>query len=213
MTNAARPVFQHQGPATNCVIGGRKLGWSSCTAYAMAMGIDSATGGAHRPTGCKIRDLTDDTDDHGTNLRQVAEVAEAHGDVERVAAHEAAVAVGVGPEQSRGQALVDQRQAHEALEDAPVLEAQHVLAFGNDAEKRGRKDFKNVLDGQHFAACGARRDPSAAAAGKMQTDYTPFLDANGLKGAIYGIIIILIAAFRPTGLLSLPWARWFRLRA
>ena len=78
MTNTARPVFQHQGPATNCVIGGRKLGWSSCTAYAMAMGIDSATGGAHRPTGCKIRDLTDDTDDHGTNLRQVAEVAEAH---------------------------------------------------------------------------------------------------------------------------------------
>src|SRR6266576_2147551 len=78
MTNAARPVFQHQGPATNCVIGGRRLGWSSCTAYAMAMGIDSATAGAHRPTGCKIRDLTDDTDDHGTNLRQVADVAEAH---------------------------------------------------------------------------------------------------------------------------------------
>lgn len=78
MTTAARPVFQHQGPATNCVIGGRKLGWSSCTAYAMAMGIDSATAGAHRPTGCKIRDLTDDTDDHGTNLRQVADVAEAH---------------------------------------------------------------------------------------------------------------------------------------
>jgi hypothetical protein len=78
MARAARPVFQHQGPATNCVIGGRKLGWSSCTAYAMAMGIDSATAGAHRPSGCKIRDLTDDTDDHGTNLRQVADVAAAH---------------------------------------------------------------------------------------------------------------------------------------
>jgi hypothetical protein len=26
---------------------------------------------------------------------------------------------------------------------------------------------------------------------------------------VYGIIIILIAALRPTGLLSLPWRRWF----
>ena len=81
MTAAARPIFQKQGPDTNCVIGGMKLGWSSCTAYAMAMGIDSATAGAHRPSGCKIRDLTNDTDDGGTNLNQVADVALQHYDV------------------------------------------------------------------------------------------------------------------------------------
>jgi branched-chain amino acid transport system permease protein len=39
------------------------------------------------------------------------------------------------------------------------------------------------------------------------------LAGRGIDLIVYGIIIILIAAFRPTGLLSLPWARWFRLRA
>ena len=51
MVTAVRPVFQKQGPETNCVIGGEKLGWVSCTAYAMAMGIDSATAGAEAAIG------------------------------------------------------------------------------------------------------------------------------------------------------------------
>jgi hypothetical protein len=46
----------------NCVIDGEALGWASCTAYSMAMGIDSATAGAKRPSGCKIRKLTGDKD-------------------------------------------------------------------------------------------------------------------------------------------------------
>jgi branched-chain amino acid transport system permease protein len=37
------------------------------------------------------------------------------------------------------------------------------------------------------------------------------LAGRGIDLIVYGLIIIVIAAFRPTGLLSLPWGRWFRL--
>jgi hypothetical protein len=80
VVTAVRPVFQKQGPETNCVIGGEKLGWVSCTAYAMAMGIDSATAGRKRPSGCKVRKLTGDKV-KGLMLSQVAEVALEHYDV------------------------------------------------------------------------------------------------------------------------------------
>ncbi len=74
-----RPAFQHQGPANNCVIAGKKLGWKSCTAYAMAMLIDVATHGEHRPKGARIRKLVDPRDaEGGLTLRQVADVAEEH---------------------------------------------------------------------------------------------------------------------------------------
>jgi len=36
------------------------------------------------------------------------------------------------------------------------------------------------------------------------------LAGRGIDLIVYGLIIIVIAAFRPTGLLSLPWSRWFR---
>jgi hypothetical protein len=71
-----RPVFQRQGPGTNCKIAGKNLGWESCTAYSMAMGIDAYTGGRIRPTGCKIREGTGDLIG-GLTLRQVADVAQA----------------------------------------------------------------------------------------------------------------------------------------
>jgi hypothetical protein len=74
MTAMPRPKFQRQGPASNCKIDGLELGWVSCTAYAMAMGIDAATAGARRPSGAKVRKLTDDTEG-GLKLRQVADVA------------------------------------------------------------------------------------------------------------------------------------------
>jgi hypothetical protein len=80
LVTAVRPVFQKQGPETNCVIGGEKLGWVSCTAYSMAMGIDSATAGRKRPSGCKVRKLTGDKV-KGLMLSQVAEVALEHYDV------------------------------------------------------------------------------------------------------------------------------------
>jgi len=38
------------------------------------------------------------------------------------------------------------------------------------------------------------------------------LAGRGIDLIVYGLIIVLIAAFRPTGLLSLPWARWFGRR-
>src|SRR5438105_6545668 len=38
------------------------------------------------------------------------------------------------------------------------------------------------------------------------------LAGRGIDLIVYGLIIIVIAAFRPTGLLSLPWSRWFRPR-
>jgi hypothetical protein len=71
-----RPVFQHQGPASNCTIDGLELGWLSCTAYAMAMLIDAATNGEQRPKGCTIRrKVTPKDTDGGLCLRQVADVA------------------------------------------------------------------------------------------------------------------------------------------
>ena len=36
------------------------------------------------------------------------------------------------------------------------------------------------------------------------------LAGRGIDLIVYGLIIIFIAALRPTGLLSLPWNRWFR---
>ena len=38
------------------------------------------------------------------------------------------------------------------------------------------------------------------------------LAGRGIDLIVYGLIIIVSAAFRPTGLLSLPWGRWLRLR-
>jgi branched-chain amino acid transport system permease protein len=38
------------------------------------------------------------------------------------------------------------------------------------------------------------------------------LAGRGIDLIVYGLIIVLIAAFRPTGLLSLPWARWLGRR-
>jgi branched-chain amino acid transport system permease protein len=38
------------------------------------------------------------------------------------------------------------------------------------------------------------------------------LAGRGIDLIVYGLIIVVIAAFRPTGLLSLPWGRWLRRR-
>jgi hypothetical protein len=80
MTAMPRPKFQKQGPASHCIIKKKHLGWKSCTAYAMAMGIDAATDGTRRPSGARVRKLTGDTEG-GLKLGQVAEVAHEHYDV------------------------------------------------------------------------------------------------------------------------------------
>jgi hypothetical protein len=72
-----RPVYQFQGPSSHCVIDDLKLGWTSCTAYSMAMLIDGATGGDQQPSGCRIRRLVNPEDiEGGLMLSQVAPVAE-----------------------------------------------------------------------------------------------------------------------------------------
>lgn len=71
-----RPKFQQQGPDANCMIAGHALGWDSCTAYSMAMAIDSATDGRYTPSGCAVRRMTDPLDvTGGLMLSQVAKVA------------------------------------------------------------------------------------------------------------------------------------------
>jgi len=69
-----RPRMQHQGPDWRCKHNGVMLGWLSCTAYSMAMGIDAATLGARKPTGCDVRMKTNDFV-KGLTLSQVASVA------------------------------------------------------------------------------------------------------------------------------------------
>jgi hypothetical protein len=77
---ATRPAFQHQGPDSNCVIDDVKLGWLSCTAYAMAMLIDANS--EQRPKGCRVRRLVAPQNvEGGLTLDQVADVAEQHFDV------------------------------------------------------------------------------------------------------------------------------------
>jgi hypothetical protein len=74
MAAKKRPRFQQQGPDWRCKINGKMLGWVSCTAYSMAMGIDSSTNGAKRPKGCEVRRHTNDFV-KGLTLSQVANVA------------------------------------------------------------------------------------------------------------------------------------------
>lgn len=70
--------FQPQGPANNCVIDGKQLGWSSCTGYAMAMATDQGSANRVVKTGCDFRKSTHDTTG-GTTLPQNAPYAEANG--------------------------------------------------------------------------------------------------------------------------------------
>lgn len=102
-----RPMIQHQGPDCRCQIGSECLGWSSCTCYAMAMGIDKATAGQTVALGCAIRKFTDDTD-AGTKLSQVAAVSKAHYGVEWT--------VRVG-----SKVIEPVSAAHELKRDRPIL--------------------------------------------------------------------------------------------
>lgn len=77
MSTSYLPRVQTQGPDSKCVIGGKALGWESCSACGMAMGIDSATMGAKRPPYCDVRRYTGDTVG-GLSLPQVANVAGEH---------------------------------------------------------------------------------------------------------------------------------------
>lgn len=80
MTIPARPTFQREGPASPCSLSGRDLKWTQCTPLSTAMGIDRSTLGRVVVSGCQVRSEIDPPDTiGGTNLRQCAAVAEAHG--------------------------------------------------------------------------------------------------------------------------------------
>ncbi len=71
-------TWQGQGPADNCQLDGKNLGWLSCTAYSAAMGIDWASYGAFTPSGCTVRRRTGDTLG-GLTLAQVEPVISEYG--------------------------------------------------------------------------------------------------------------------------------------
>lgn len=73
-----QPRFLIEGPATACVLHGVPLGWANCTCLSFAMGIDAATLGKIRISGCQVRDETGDYVG-GTTIPQNAAVALAHG--------------------------------------------------------------------------------------------------------------------------------------
>ena len=119
MATSKRPRFQNQGPDWRCKHGKKLLGWVSCTAYAMAMGIDAATEGALTPTGCEVRTFTKDFT-KGLTLTQVATVAAEHYGVRvtvrtgrhAIAPEKAAQQIGLGRGfvlQGNAEALLDTR--------------------------------------------------------------------------------------------------------
>jgi branched-chain amino acid transport system permease protein len=59
-----------------------------------------------------------------------------------------------------------------------------------------------------IAAVAATFGAGAATAAKIQSNVAAFASANGLKGAIYGIIIVLFVLFEPLGL----YGRWLKIK-
>jgi hypothetical protein len=57
--------------AVSCVINGRQVNWTSCTMYSAAHGVDQATLGKQRPSGCALRRSIGDSSG-GTTLTQAA---------------------------------------------------------------------------------------------------------------------------------------------
>lgn len=71
-------TWQPQGPADRCVIDGRNMGWLNCTPTSTAMGIDWASDGEFRPSGCTVRRRMEDTVG-GTTLAQAEPIVEEYG--------------------------------------------------------------------------------------------------------------------------------------
>jgi len=59
-----------------------------------------------------------------------------------------------------------------------------------------------------IAAIAATFGAGTATAAKIQSNVAAFASANGLKGAIYGIIIVLFVLFEPLGL----YGRWLKIK-
>ncbi|MGD5652437.1 hypothetical protein QUT03_22760, partial [Xanthomonas citri pv. citri] len=59
-----------------------------------------------------------------------------------------------------------------------------------------------------IAGIAATFGAGAATAGNIQSKVAAFASLNGLKGAIYGIIIVLFVLFEPLGL----YGRWLKIK-
>ena len=59
-----------------------------------------------------------------------------------------------------------------------------------------------------WPASPRRWAPAAERAAHIQDSVSAFASANGLKGAIYGIIIIVFVLFEPLGL----YGRWLKIK-
>jgi branched-chain amino acid transport system permease protein len=59
-----------------------------------------------------------------------------------------------------------------------------------------------------IAAVAATFGAGADTASKIQSNVAAFAAANGLKGAIYGVIIVLFVLFEPLGL----YGRWLKIK-
>jgi branched-chain amino acid transport system permease protein len=66
------------------------------------------------------------------------------------------------------------------------------------------KDDMPGLIGGLAAALGA----GSSRAARIQDSVAAFASANGLKGAIYGVIIVLFVLFEPLGL----YGRWLKIK-
>jgi branched-chain amino acid transport system permease protein len=59
-----------------------------------------------------------------------------------------------------------------------------------------------------IAGVAATFGASKATASNIQSNVAAFASANGLKGAIYGVIIMLFVLFEPLGL----YGRWLKIK-
>lgn len=69
-----------------------------------------------------------------------------------------------------------------------------------------KDDMPGIIAG--IAGIAATFGASTATAGNVQSNVAAFASLNGLKGAIYGVIIVLFVLFEPLGL----YGRWLKIK-
>lgn len=195
MSEPQRPVEQNQGPASRCVINGRALGWLSCTAYAAAMGIDKATLGRRRPSGCDVRRATEPLDiSGGLTLPQVAGVARREYGV----ACEVHTGSGVArPEYAAGQLALGRAMLLQGNTSALIRTAHRSTGTGvNHAvhvnEGRGWRTVNGVWRPDEALVYDPAADGRAVSWGSGRA-------ANGPQWWPWAVVLAFAAALRPWG--------------
>ena len=68
--------------------------------------------------------------------------------------------------------------------------------------------LKDDVPGMIAGVAATLRRRQASAPAQIQSNVAAFASANGLKGAIYGVIIVLFVLFEPLGL----YGRWLKIK-